>query len=307
MKMPKIYSEYEISACNVDYALVKLKRESVTIYDLRKIAPTKIRFSIDYKDDKKFFAIFNRSCYNIKKLSTKGVFYPFYFLFKNIGVCVGILIFCFLIIFSNYYVFKINVQGSGGYYKNEINNILKENGITVSSLVFSKNFSEIEGKILALPYVSFCNISKDGSILTVEVHVSKESEGTVKNDVNLISKTDGVIYDLICLRGHPLKKEGDAVLEGEIIIEAYSVILNGESEVKIPTAVIAKATIKSQKVYEYQSPNDNEQVKALSVVMSENEIDEEDILNKTITVEEVDGGYLYKIDLEYLTYYSLNI
>ncbi len=279
-------------------ALKKLKNANIGVYDCKKDG-ARFLFSIKDKDVKKVFAIFSKPCYNIsvqqsrrENLLSRAV--------ARIGLIAGAIFFVLIAVISNLFIFRIEVSGSGSYLSADVRRIIYEQGFSEFKAYRKFNVSEAEGKILALPQVTFCNIEKRGSVLKIDVQVDEELNGKV-NPSPLVSDRNGVVKNIVVICGTPAVSVNYSVKSGDTLIYAYTVV--GESTADC--IVVGYAEIECKGVYEYAAPADTDT--ALKAAYSKANLYADNITNRTHTVKESDGGVVYIIEFTYLQKLSINM
>lgn len=291
-----MYCTYQVDGLNLTNYINILKNRGISLYNLTKTSPKSITFSIELRDEQKFFAISKNMCYNyrrIKSFSGKGS--PFFYLIKNIGLVIGCFLFVFLTFIFNDLVFEISFTGKGSVYKNQIKSYLKSNGVTAFTRFSQIDLNSLSDGILASnENLSFCECQKVGNRLIIET-ASKVKPTPVLTAKAPYLKTEfsGELVELKVYRGTPLKKVGDYVEEGEIIVDGFVTI----KEQTVQTNVIASAKIKVQSEFYYYTDLDNQENEAESLALAQ--FDREVIEIKTEKLFEKEK-YLYISTLYYI-------
>lgn len=236
VNLPFGRQEFEVEALSAFRVLDKLAREGIKVVSFRTPAKNRAVFSVNGKDVKKVFAILRGSCYNIKKVRPRGLSALAKRLYRSLGLVAGVVFFLLCVLFAEGRVMKIEVVGSGAYYKDEVMRILEEYGIGGFSS-FPEDCAPVTARIIALPRVSFCTVGKDGGIVTVTVEVT-DDEATLKSEP-LLSPCGGTVEELVVVRGTPLVSVGDQVQAGGVIVNNETVA--GEEARKV--IVIARVAI----------------------------------------------------------------
>ena len=169
----------EISVvATAESALKKLKKAEVAVFDCKKRGAEFV-FKVKTADVEKVFAIFGKACYNINKVKKPLSERVSSFFKLRAGLVAGAALFAALAVVSNSFILKIEVSGSGKYLEPEVRRIVLDEGAGEFKPFSSLNVSVATGRILALPQVTFCNIEKHGSVLTVDA----AGDGVKKGDV----------------------------------------------------------------------------------------------------------------------------
>ncbi len=293
--MKGIYSEYQIKGYNLDSFLNFVKKKGICVYDAKKIQPNLIKVSVKYRQGKKFFAIAEELCYNIIKIKDKGRFYPFLYLYKNLGLVIGSFILLALAIFSNDFIFRVEYSGTGNVLKHDVHRQLQEYGITRFSRFSSMDLDELSTKLLAEnPRLTFVECSKEGNVLIVNSVLSEgNKEKLTGNATELVSDTDGIIEDLKIYRGSARVKIGDEIKKGQILVDGLVTVKDQELTVN----VLAVAYIKCKAVYEYNSTASGLENAVLS--MYEENFDDGEVIESNVFVTQTENGYVYQIEIYY--------
>ena len=279
-------------------ALKKLQRAQIPVYNCKKEGANFI-FCVKDKDIKKVFAIFAKPCYNIciESASRKNRF------LKNLvlraGLIVGAIIFVVAAFISDYYVLKIEVNGSGDYLESIVREIVTEEGAGEW-----KPFSALDkpvacGRILSLPQVTFCNIQKRGSVLVIDVEVDEAyTESAVREP--LVSDVSGTVKNIVAICGTAAVIPGDTVSRGDVLI--YANMQVGEDTVE--SIAVGYAEIECLRTGEYLAPDDSEEsIKEAYASL----FIEEEIISASHKLSPVDGGVRIELSVTYLHRISINL
>ena len=296
--MNGVYICFEFKGRNLEKAICKMQRNDINLYKIKKMSQDRLIFWCEIKDELKIFAIFDGSCYNIKKIKYSGLLYPVVFLMHNAGILIGLIIFLISLFISNMYLYKIEISGSGSFYKTEINEILKENDIKSFMLFKNLNFDLIEKELLSLEGVNFVSAKRDGSRLIIDVRIgNSDSVPLNRKYIDLVSTKDGEVLNISVIRGTAQVAVGDNVVIGQSLIGAYYYNI---SEEKVETFVIGKIELKCniKILYETKCFDDNEKIDAL--VYAKMILEEREILDSTFK-QVTDGEKKYiEIDINYI-------
>ncbi|MCH5147844.1 MAG: sporulation protein YqfD [Clostridiales bacterium] len=280
-------------------ALSKLKRGQITVYNCKKEG-AKFLFFVSDKDIEKVFAIFAKPCYNIKVVKKSAKKRAFDFMKLRAGLLLGAAAFIVLAALSDFYMLKIEVDGSGSYLEPEVRRIIQSEGAGEFKLYSSFNTARATGRILALPQVTFCNISKKGSVLTVDVQVDTEHSGALLNS-SLISDRAGKVLRLVAICGTEAVKEGDSVEKGSTLIFPYT--LAGEEKVDCIAAGYAEIECRATSQYFAETESEQSLKEAYASLL----LEDGEIIEKTHYVTPTADGVIYVLNYTYLHKISINL
>ena len=227
-------------------ALLRLRRANIGIYGLQKPQKNQILFTVNRKDVEKVFAIYPDVCYNItaytsytaKRMGAVGLWKTVKGLKKRIGLLLGCLFFFGAIAYADPFVFQIQVVGAD-VYQREVRIALEEGGIKPFAPFRRENVDEICVEILKLDGIEYCSVKKSGFRAVVELRLSPFLDIAFQSG-DMLSKRKGELLSLTVLRGTPLKKVGEAVEEGEMLVGGW---IEKEDGNKISALPIARASI----------------------------------------------------------------
>jgi sporulation protein YqfD len=296
--MSGVYVCYKFIGRNLEKAICKMQRNGINLYKIKKTAPDKMIFWCEIKDELKIFAIFDGSCYNIRKIRYNGLLYPFVFLMRNTGILIGLIIFLISLYISNMFMYKIEIQGSGSYYESEINEILKNNNIKTFTLFKNLNYDIIEKEVLTLEGVNFVSAKREGNRLIIDVRLGT-ADSVPQNRIytDLIATKEGEVLSVSVIRGTALISVGDKVETGQSLIGAYYYTLTEE---KIDTFVIGKVELKCNTKILFESSFFDDSAKADALAYAKVVLQEREILNSTFTqITNGDKKYI-EIDINYI-------
>ena len=293
--MKGVYSEFLIKGYNLDRFLNFVKKRGICVYDVKKFKQNEMKVSVKYRQSKIFFAIAEELCYNITKIKDKGRFYPFLYLYKNLGLVIGSLILLTLAILSNDFIFRVDYVGTGSVLKYDVEQQLEERGITKFSRFSSTDLDDLSTKLLSLnPRLTFVECSKEGNVLIVNSVLSEGSKDKLTGKATqLVSDCDGIIEDLKIYRGSAKVKIGDEIKAGQIIVDGIVTVKDQELSVN----VLAVAYIKCKAVYEYSSSIEGLENAVLSLY--EENFDEGEVIDSHVLTSQTENGYLYQIEIYY--------
>ncbi len=290
---------FEVTA-TLETALKKLAKANLAVYKLKKRS-SRVQFGVRQEYQQKVFAIFSHPCYNIKVIKKSGWQRFKFFLTKRFGLIVGGALFIAVAAASGNTVLKIKVVGNGDYLSPQIISIAADCGAREWSFCRKLDTPLLQAKVMALPDVNFCSVSREGAYLLIDVRT--EEEHTSKADRKpLETPVSGEVVRLVAICGTPEKSEGDKVKEGEILIGAYELSPEGE---KTNCLAVGFAEIKAQAALSLFYTEESEQnaqsaLKAASLYS-------DTVLSRSYTVSPCDGGVKYEVSFTYLKRVAVNM
>lgn len=130
--------------------------------------------------------------------------------------------FCFcLLILSSTFIFTINLEGNEILEDKEIISALEELGLKPGVNKYFVNFEEIETELLLnIEEIVWMEIEVKGIKANVEVVEKRLVPERIDKitPCNVVAKKNGVIKEVVAKNGDALVKEGDIVVEGDLLI-----------------------------------------------------------------------------------------
>ena len=319
-----VYHLYQIDGLNQDRLIKNLKNGGITLYNVKKSSRDSMSLQISVKQDKNFFAIVKKMCYtndengkkitkerkklykkgvialkqecgyNIVRKCTRGRNYPLFYLFANIGLTLGAIIFIFAGYFFNDFILDFDFTGNGSVLESRITDDLKKKGIVKWQRFSNLDLNLLADDILAEnPLLSYAGCSKRGNKLIIELVLAKNGTDSLDQSItSLVSDVDGVVKQLKVYRGTPLVKVGDRVKIGDILVDGFV----EHKDVTLQTNVLAKVVVLAEFVWALESKFDDRDAEAELLAT---EILDKQTVDCKILKQPTEKGYLYTVTLYY--------
>lgn len=285
-------------------ALLRLRREKIAVYNVKKTGKTQILLSVKRKDAEKVFAIYPNVCYNgtayspyvVKKLQTKGLGRLPEFIKTRSGFLLGALLFIALTLFADGFVFGVDFVGTQVYAR-EAYATLEKNGIKPFARYQTGREDVICAQLLALDNVEFCSVKKSGFRVRVEIRLAS-FERAKAQDGSMQAKHTGELIALTVLRGTALKKLGEKVTAGEELVGDWFSTETGE---QVRVQIIARARIAC--VYEETLFAEDEESAFATAYLALGLSEHDEIVSREIER----AGEAFRVKITYTATESLNL
>ena len=96
---------YKVEGLNLDRFINHLKKQGVSLYNIKKMGNNRLIVTVSFNQSRKFFAIAKELCYNIKKVKENGKALPLLMLWRRVGIVVGAIIFSIACYFFNDFIY----------------------------------------------------------------------------------------------------------------------------------------------------------------------------------------------------------
>ncbi|MBS1455545.1 MAG: hypothetical protein HP008_00560, partial [Clostridia bacterium] len=156
----------KVTGLNQTNLLKKLWVNGVTVYNYVKKSPKVCFFTVKREDFSKFFAITDKTCYNIKTIKEYGV-KSFFKKIKNAAVfLIAFFVFSVASYAASAVFTGIDFYGSGAEYSERLTTYFNKQGFKSYRLFPDAKLKELETKTLKEnDYLSFVSLKKRGSRL----------------------------------------------------------------------------------------------------------------------------------------------
>lgn len=250
MKMT-YFIEYEISGKNFPLLIQKLNLKNIPFKNLYKI-DNGYRLSVEKKDCKAVEDILNQS-WKYTIISVSGTRQRVNALIKKAGLILGMLVFFVGAFFADNILLKVSYCGDYNYFYRDIQAVLERNSVKKYSRFSDIDCTDLSEQIYAQnPLICYSSVKKQGNFLIIEVKKSQDYSANIDTSkMELKATVDGKILELKVYRGVAIKKVGDEVKKGDLIVSGERV-----EEGKIyPSFVLARVAI--LKTYEYSEKGED--------------------------------------------------
>ncbi len=226
-------TQFEISSKNGVKALVAVSK-ICRVFDVEMLN-NGVRFCVNSKQCDKIIALLDNLCYDYKIIKIGGVV-PF--ALRSIarvgivsGLCVGVVA---LSSFASF-VTRVSVRYAGnGEVDASLNlqvcDILNEYGVRKGAKISAINAQELQKALSALDGVAFVNVSTRGSHVDVVIKSELPKEEFAQIDGSSVTaKKTAVVTRIIVEGGTAVKKYGNVVKPGDVLIDGY--VLYGDAKI----------------------------------------------------------------------------
>ncbi len=297
MKKGLLFAEYRVKTDRPEGILEGLRIRKIEVKNVR-IGKNFVKFTADWKDNKKIFAFCNNMCYNINVLRFSGCAAPFGFVLKNIGIALGAVVFCAAVVFSDGVVTDISCAGDAARKQKEIRALLKPYEVTEGILRFREgDFTELEKKILTSSSdLTFVSVKKSGHRLIIEAFCKKTPIERVDfGKAEIFSPVGGTILKMHVISGKAAVSPGCKVSEGDLLVSGVYE-LKGEMRT---TKAVAEIEIAAERRVKTEVSDESEKTKERAIARALAEKEEEDVISSSAEIGRENGKLICVVTVAY--------
>ena len=299
-----MFASYNLARISVvappETVIKKLSRANIPLSGLQKKGAV-TTFAVGDNYIKKVFAIFAHPCYNICVIKYGGLRSLAVRVLSRAGAIAGAAAFICAIVISQSFVFKIDVVGSGSYLASEVRAILREGGVRVGGIYSAVGEPAPVSRIMALPQVTFCSISKRGTAVIVDVECDAESSSGVSR-APLLSPVAGEVQGIVAICGTPRVTVGQQVEAGDELISPQYISSDGSVEACI---CVGYAHIKVSAEICVAAEEESEQ--ALRSALAAVNLYSDSAAVTSYSAKAASGGVIYTVNFTYTYTASVNM
>ncbi|MBQ3226067.1 MAG: sporulation protein YqfD, partial [Clostridia bacterium] len=221
----------------------------ILLRDIKRLSKNSIRLTMSIHSFRLLPPIARRTGVRVKILRKSGLFPMLHKHRKRKVLLIGVLVFMFLFIGLNQFVWKIEITGNEKIPTTTILENLKECGLSVGAFRHSLNQKKIKNDMLIkMTDLSWLWAEKKGSkiIVTVKEKIPIPEIFDANDYCSIVAAKDGVIHSMIVRNGFPAVKIGDTVQKNSLLVSGML-----ESERGVDTRYLqAEAEIYARTWYE---------------------------------------------------------
>ena len=221
----------KISGVNINRIYKECEKQNIVLYDVNRIDYKNIEFKVNYSQKQKVLDIAQSQNYRVEESQNFGINKAKTLAKNHIGIIVGFLFFAVFILFSSQFVWDIKIYGNDTIKSEQIIQILKKNNVKTGTFVGNIDIENLENEILnSLDDISLCSVIKKGTTLVINIKEKIHSADldNFLSEENIVANCNMQITDLVVSQGTALKKVGDSVKTGDVIVAGYFFDTNGQ-------------------------------------------------------------------------------
>jgi len=213
-----------IQGHNVERFLNLASHRGISIWDIYWIDPNTVRAKVILSGIKplRHVARISRCRFQIRKKT--GVPFIIRYFCRRKMLALGAVIFVMALYLLSSFIFFIDVS-SPEPLKNVnpqmVKRLAAEKGIIVGRPKWMMDFKETEKYLInKIPYLTWVGIHTKGTRIEIEIveKILPDPGEKDKTPGNIVALKDGVIKEILVMKGQPLVSPGDTVAKGEVLI-----------------------------------------------------------------------------------------
>ena len=230
---------YNVKGLNFDKFLQKVRTSQLPVRRLQKSGHDEFQIAVDEKYVKTFLLLTSTMNYKVKELSISPFHKFLRFLRSNLAFVLCVCLIVMTLPFAMLFVSKTEIYGLKTINKQQILQVLAQNGYNEGKLRFDYDLKNIEKVLVTnLPSISLASAIIKGNTLVINVREMIDNSAYLYDYEPITAPIDCVIESIDLISGLVLKKSGDIAKAGEVVVSPKVKTSQGK-ELSIP----AKAEI----------------------------------------------------------------
>lgn len=246
------YVVLRLQTLRLQRLLQRCAQYGILIWDLRNSGHNEYTLRLSAKDFLRLRPLIQETHSRVRLLDKKGL--PFFLRQwrRRWPLLAAVFAFVCTLILLSQFVWIIQISGNHTYTAAELRQLLQEAGVHpgVARWALPQTDALAEELLQRAPGLAWADVQQDG--IRLHVHVAERSvrrETPLSKPRNLVATQDGIITQMVVVRGAPMVHVGDHVTTGQVLISG---VIAGSGELGqpgMPVFVAAEGEVKATTWY----------------------------------------------------------
>lgn len=217
--------QVELTGADLSASLAAIQKHGIEIRQMERIDGLQLTFQIQRRDYAKLLQLAARRADKVKVTGKSGLFWSAAALRMRPVLVLGLL---FLLLASWWVprrIFFVQVAGNVSIPSRLIAEKAAECGIVFGASRRDVRSERMKNALLeAIPQLSWAGINTSGctAVITVREREDKQPSQETNGITSIVAAQDGIIREMIVLKGNALCAAGQAVKKGQVLISGYT-------------------------------------------------------------------------------------
>ena len=208
----------EVVGLNQNKLLQNLCSLKIAIKNYVRLDNCTSRFVLDRKDFEHAKKVGLFENYKVKVADLKSLSFAFLELPKRLGFVIGLLFAITFFLFSNNFIYNIEINGATDQQMLQINQLLEESDIRVGALWSDVDLKNLEAKLFESVFLA-SNVRVDRKGGKLEISMTQQAK-ILEHIGNIVSEYDAKIESIEVSKGYTTFSVGDIVKMGDVLVYA---------------------------------------------------------------------------------------
>lgn len=193
-------------------------------------------FSTDFNSLKKLKQMQLDRVFSLNILSETGLVVVLRRLVKRKFLLAGFFCFCLAIYYLSGLIWTIELNGLEEIQRAEVTEYVRELGLQKWGKIRRLNLNEIEQNLyLKFPQIAWVAVDRTGTKISIRVVEKEYNPLQFGAIIDIVAEYDGIIFEMMVLKGIPKAEPGMTVAKGDVLIAGYldgDTVINAAGSVK---------------------------------------------------------------------------
>ena len=223
----------EVCGAYVEGLLNAAALEAVELWEIECVDDHTLRLNIYEPDFPRFRALAEKCMCELKVLSARGGSRDRKLIKRRWGLLAFLAVSALLLLVSSLFVWEIEVVGNEKLSRGQVLRALSRSGVDLGTYRYSVSADLVRSSMMRqLPELGWMTVNINGSrAVAVIVERQEKPEIYAQSDpADIVAAETGIIKRMSVENGKPAVKQGDSVLEGELLVSGLMDSLSSGSK-----------------------------------------------------------------------------
>ena len=223
----------EVCGAYVEGLLNAAALEAVELWEIECVDDYTLRLNIYEPDFPRFRALAEKCMCELKVLSARGGSRDRKLIKRRWGLLAFLAVSALLLLVSSLFVWEIEVVGNEKLSRGQVLRALSRSGVDLGTYRYSVSADLVRSSMMQqLPELGWMTVNINGSrAVAVIVERQEKPEIYAQSDpADIVAAETGIIKRMSVENGKPAVKQGDSVLEGELLVSGLMDSLSSGSK-----------------------------------------------------------------------------
>ncbi|MDD3073124.1 MAG: sporulation protein YqfD [Eubacteriales bacterium] len=195
--------------------------KEIRLWDM-EVAGKVLVFSTDFSSLKKLKQMQHDRGFSVEILRETGFVVWLRLLGKRKFLLVGFFCFCLAIYYLSGLVWTVELNGLEEINRAEVMEYIRDLGVYKWGEIRRLNFNEIEQNLyVKFPQMAWVAVDRTGTKISIRIVEKEYNPMQFGAVIDIVAEYDGIIFEMMVLKGIPKVEPGMTVAKGDVLIAGY--------------------------------------------------------------------------------------
>lgn len=195
--------------------------KEISLWDM-EVAGKVLVFSTDFSSLKKLKQMQHDRSFSVEILRETGLVVWLRLLGKRKFLLVGFFCFCLAIYYLSGLVWTVELNGLEEINRAEVMEYIRDLGVYKWGKIRGLNLNEIEQNLyVKFPQMAWVAVDRTGTKISIRIVEKEYNPMQFGAVIDIVAEYDGIIFEMMVLKGIPIVEPGMTVAKGDVLIAGY--------------------------------------------------------------------------------------